>query len=583
VWAREAGRVELVTGDERRAMAREDGRPGWWVLDEPEPGPGPGTDYAFSLDGSPPRPDPRSRWQPYGVHGPSRTVEPRPDSEAEAARSWRGFHLPSAVLYELHLGTFTPEGTLDAAADRLDHLVELGITAVSLMPVNAFSGRHGWGYDGVGLYAVHDAYGGPGALRRFVDACHGRGLGVVLDVVYNHLGPAGNYLGEFGPYFTDRYGTPWGDAVNFDGPGSDEVRRFFLDNARMWLRDYGFDGLRLDAVHAIVDTSAVHVLEELGAEAEALAAELGRPLWIIAESDLNDPRLLWSPERGGYGLHAQWSDDFHHALHAALTGERDGYYEDFGDLAAITTALRHGYVYAGRHSVHRDRRHGRSPHGLTGHRFLGYIQNHDQVGNRARGERIGELVGVELQKVAAALVLTSPFIPMVFQGEEWAASSPFQYFTNHDDPELGQAVREGRRGEFAAFGWAPDQVPDPQDPDTFRRSKLRWEERSAGPHSEVEDWYRRLIAFRRSRPELLDGRLDRVRAESDEDARTVVVRRGDVAVLCNLGPAPTTVATGPGWEDVELRLASREGAAIQGGTVRLPPESAVVLVRDCGR
>jgi maltooligosyltrehalose trehalohydrolase len=577
VWAPEAGTVELVVRGEWLGMERDPQRAGWWRVDAPELSPG--TDYAYSLDGGDPRPDPRSRWQPEGVHGPSRVVEREKGAGAgRAAAGWRGFHLPSAVLYELHIGTYTPEGTFDAAIGRLDHLVELGVTAVSLMPVNAFSGQHGWGYDGVGLYAVHHAYGGPDGLRRFVDACHARGLGVILDVVYNHLGPAGNYLAEFGPYFTDHYSTPWGEALNFDGGGSDEVRRFFLDNAAMWLADYGFDGLRLDAVHAIMDTSAVHILEELAWEVEALAGALGRPLWLIPESDLNDPRLLWSRERGGYGLHAQWSDDFHHALHAALTGEREGYYGDFGDLTALGTALQRAYVYVGRHSPYRGRRHGRGADGLNGHRFLGYIQNHDQVGNRARGERIGQLVGPELQKVAAALVLTAPFVPMLFQGEEWAASTPFQYFTDHEDPELGEAVRQGRRGEFAAFGWEPDEIPDPQDPATFQRSVLRWEEREQAPHADVEAWYRRLIAFRRSHPDLQDGRLEGVDVSADESARTIAVRRGDVVVACNLGDEAMEMALPEGWGGGTLELASREGAELDGAELRLPAASAAVIV-----
>jgi maltooligosyltrehalose trehalohydrolase len=577
VWAPAAERVELVTDGARLAMRarRMDGvdRPGWWTLEAPDLGPG--TDYAFSLDGGPPRPDPRSRHQPDGVHGPSRVVGA--GLGARAAAGWRGFHLPSATLYELHIGTFTPEGTFDAAIARLDEVAALGVTAISLMPVNAFPGRHGWGYDGVALYAVHEPYGGPDGLARFVEACHNRGLGVILDVVYNHLGPSGNYLGEFGRYFTDRYGTPWGQAVNLDGADSDEVRRFFIENGLMWLREYGIDGLRIDAVHAIVDTSATHLLEELAVEVEVLAAELGRPLWLIPESDLNDPRLLWSRERGGYGLHAQWSDDFHHAIHAALTGERDGYYEDFGPLDRIVTALREAYVYGGRYSPHRRRRHGRPARGLPGHRFLGYIQNHDQVGNRARGERIGQLVGPELQKVAAALVMTAPFVPMVFQGEEWAASTPFQYFTDHEDPVLGAAVREGRRGEFAAFGWDPETIPDPQDPATFRRSKLRWAEREEPPHAAVLAWYRELIAFRRSRPELLDGRLEAVEAEADEEGRTVRVRRGGVVVCCNLASVPRTVSLPAG--EFGLRLASRDGVQVGDGVVRLPGPAAAILAR----
>ncbi|MBW3554658.1 MAG: malto-oligosyltrehalose trehalohydrolase [Gemmatimonadetes bacterium] len=575
VWAPSAEGVELVTGEERRAMAPA--ARGWWRLDAPDLGPG--TDYAYSLDGGPPRPDPRSRWQPAGVHGPSRRVElagPPPDR-------WRGFHLPSAVLYELHVGTFTPDGTFAAAADRLDHLVELGVDAVSILPVNAFPGAHGWGYDGVALWAVHHPYGGPEGLAAFVHACHARGLGVILDVVYNHLGPSGNYLGEFGPYFTDLYSTPWGPAVNFSEHGSEEVRRFFIENALMWLRDYRIDGLRLDAVHAIVDTSAVHILEELAVEVEVLAAREGRPLWLIAESDLNDPRLLWSAERGGYGLHAQWSDDFHHALHAALTGETGGYYADFGMLEHVATALRNAYVYDGRRSGYRGRRHGRPAGDLSGHRFLGYIQNHDQVGNRAAGDRIGHVAGPDRQKIAAALVLLSPFVPMVFQGEEWATSSPFQYFTDHEDPELAEAVRNGRRSEFAAFGWEPEAVPDPQDPDTFRRSKLAWEERVRETHAGMEAWYRSLIALRRSRPELRDGRRERVRVRTDEEAGTLVMRRGDIVVCCNTSDAASGVEPGEPGERLGLLLDSGNGARVDGATVRLPPVSVAILEVTDGR
>ncbi|HUG40096.1 MAG TPA: malto-oligosyltrehalose trehalohydrolase [Longimicrobiales bacterium] len=568
VWAPAAERVELVIGEERRPMTP--GAGGWWRLAVPAAGPA--TDYAYALDGGPARPDPRSRWQPAGVHGPSRVVDL---SGLEWQAGWRGFHLPSAVLYELHIGTFTREGTFAAAIDRLDHLVELGVTAVSVMPVNAFPGRHGWGYDGVGLWAVHEPYGGPAGLAAFVDGCHTRGLGVILDVVYNHLGPSGNYLGEFGPYFTDRYANPWGMAVNFDQAWSDEVRRFFIDNALMWLRDYRIDGLRLDAVHAIVDTSAVHFLEELAGDVERLAGRVGRPLWLIPESDLNDPRLLWSPERGGYGLHAQWSDDLHHALHAVLTGERGGYYDDFGRLEDIASALRRAYVYDGRHSSHRGRRHGRPADGLAGWRFLAYLQNHDQVGNRATGDRIGAIAGTDLQKVGAALVLTSPFIPMLFQGEEWAASTPFQYFTDHDAPELAEAVRKGRREEFVAFGWAAEEVPDPQDPDTFLRSRLAWAERLEEPHAGVERWYRQLLALRRARTGLRDGRREDVTVRADEDAGTLVVRRGDIAVCCNLSGAERAIgALGP---RPRILLASAEGAVVDGAAVRVPPRSAVIL------
>jgi maltooligosyltrehalose trehalohydrolase len=441
--------------------------------------------------------------------------------------------------------------------------------------VNEFSGEHGWGYDGVDLFAPHHAYGGPVGLKRFVNACHLRGLAVLLDVVYNHLGPSGNYLGKFAPYFNDRYDTPWGPAVNFDGPHSDEVRRFFCDNALTWLRDYHFDGLRLDAVHAILDTSARPFLEQLGLEVRELEAQLNRPLVLIAESDPNDPRLLWPRERGGFALHAQWSDDFHHALHAVLTGERMGYYEDFGSLADLAKAFRNAYVYDGRYSAHRRRQHGRPPTGLNGHRFLGYAQNHDQVGNRAQGNRLSQLVSQSRLKIAAALVFTSPFVPMLFQGEEWAASTPFQYFTDHPEANLAKAVREGRRKEFAAFGWNPEDVPDPQARETFERSKLNWAEINAGPHADLLAWHRQLIQLRRDEPALADGRLDLVSTRFDESARWFVLERGLFTVACNLARHSRLVPLRTGRHAVLLTsdLRCKPGR----GGLHLPPDAIAIL------
>ena len=566
VWAPNATAVELDRSGSRLPMTPAAG--GWHQADVA--GADPGTDYGFSLDGGPVLPDPRSPWQPAGVHGPSRTVDHAAFPWSDAG--WRGIHLPSAVLYELHVGTFTPEGTFDAAITRLDHLVDLGVDAIELLPVAEFPGSRGWGYDGVDLYAPHSAYGGPDGLKRLVDACHSHGLGVVMDVVYNHLGPAGNYLARYGPYFTDRYATPWGPAVNLDGTGSDEVRAFFVDNALMWLREYHCDGLRIDAVHAILDTSATHLLEELAVRVEALSAALGRRLFLVAESDLNDPRVVRRREVGGWGMDAQWSDDFHHAVHAALTGERDGYYADFGSLALITVALQRAFVYGGEHSAFRDRRHGRLDPALSGHRFLGYAQNHDQIGNRAQGERSAALMSPGRLRLAAALVLTGPFVPMLFQGEEWAAGTPFQYFTDHDDPALGRAVSEGRRSEFVAFGWDPREVPDPQDPATFDRSRLEWAELGGKEHAAVLDWHRRLIRLRRSEPALTDGRLDAVDSRCDEDAGWLVVRRGPVTVAANIGLDPVELVVGG-----RLALAT-DGAALDGrGTLRLAPDAVAVL------
>jgi maltooligosyltrehalose trehalohydrolase len=568
VWAPHAGAVDVVVDGARHPMREAGG--GWHVAEVSEAGPG--ADYAFSLDGGPERPDPRSPWQPHGVDGPSRVVDHGAFGWTDGA--WRGTHLPSAVVYELHVGTFSPAGTFAGVIEKLDHLVDLGVDAVELLPVAEFNGDRGWGYDGVDLYAPHHAYGGPDGLKELVDACHGRGLAVVMDVVYNHLGPAGNHLGEFGPYFTDRYNTPWGAAVNLDGPDSDEVRRFFVDNALMWLRDYHVDGLRLDAVHAIVDTSAVHLLEQIAVEVEHLANASGRRLFVVAESDLNDPRLVWRREEGGHGLDAQWSDDYHHALHAVLTGERAGYYADFGSLGHVATALQRAFVYAGEHSPFRRRVHGRATDGVPGWRFLGYLQNHDQVGNRAVGERSSHLMSTDRLKVGAALVLCAPFVPMLFQGEEWGASTPFQYFTDHGDPELGRAVSEGRRSEFAAFGWDPEEVPDPQDDETFLRSKLDWSEVTRSPHAELLAWHRQLIALRRRTPDLADGRMDRVEVTFDERAEWLVVRRGGVAVAASLARGRQRV---PVAGATSLLLASSPDARLGEGGVDLPGESVAIV------
>jgi maltooligosyltrehalose trehalohydrolase len=554
------------------------GEEGWWWADVSDARPG--TDYAFALDGGLPLPDPRSPWQPRGVHGPSRLVDH--DAFRWTDAGWQAPPLASALLYELHVGTFTPAGTFEAAIERLDHVRDLGVTHVELMPVVEFPGTRGWGYDGVHLWAPHHGYGGPEGLKRLVDSCHARGLAVVLDVVYNHLGPTGNYLGRFGPYFTDRYRTPWGDAINFDGPGSDEVRRFVCDNARMWFRDYHVDGLRIDAVHAIVDTSAVHILEQMAEEVDALGAELGRHLALIAESNLNDPRVIRSREAGGWGLDAQWADDFHHALHAVLTGEREGYYADFGAIADLAKAIRHAFVYDGRYSGFRRRRHGRAPIGLAdGKRFIVCLQNHDQVGNRARGHRMSHLVSVERLKVGTALLLTAPTVPLLFHGEEWAASTPFQYFTDHEAPDLARAVREGRQRELVAFGWKPGDMPDPQAPETFARSRLDWSELAREPHAHVLDWYRQLIRLRRELPGFRDGRLDQTRVRFDEAAKWLAFDRGSVTVACNLGAQSVRVPIGA--RPLRVRVASSARVRLVPGALELPPDSAAVLVTASDR
>ncbi|GGV41782.1 malto-oligosyltrehalose trehalohydrolase [Actinomadura cremea] len=586
VWAPDAGRVHVAAGAApdlaRHPMAPLPGRPGWWGTDVPDAAHG--TDYGFVLDeGGEVLPDPRSRWQPNGVHGPSRVYDHATFAWTDAG--WRGRPLAGSVLYELHVGTFTPEGTFDAAAERLDHLVSLGIDAVELLPVASFPGRHGWGYDGVHLWAPHEPYGGPDGLKRFVDAAHARGIAVVLDVVYNHLGPDGNRLASYGPYFTGAHTTPWGDAVNFDQEGSDEVRAFVVQNALMWLRDHHLDGLRLDAVHAITDHRAVHILEELAEAVAGLSAHLGRELFLIAESDLNDPRLVTSREAGGYGLDAQWSDDFHHALHAVLTGERQGYYCDFGSLETLKKALTKVFVHDGTMSNYRGRRHGRpvDVRATPAHRFLGFLQNHDQVGNRASGDRVGATLDVPMLKAGAALLLLAPFTPMLFMGEEWGASSPWCYFTDHVDPDLGRAVSEGRRREFARHGWAGGDVPDPQAPDTFRRSVLDWAEPDRAPHRELLDWYRSLIALRRAIPDLNDPRLSGTRAEVEEDAenRRITICRGRVRIIANLAGGSATVTVPASRlllaSDPDVKLETDTVGDSGTGSLSLPGASVAVL------
>ena len=454
---------------------------------------GAGTRYFYRLDDGRELPDPASRFQPQGVHGPSEIVDI--DAFRWTDHDWVGKSLESSIFYEIHVGTVTPEGTFDALIGRLPELVDLGITTIELMPIAQFPGSRNWGYDGAYLFAPQNTYGGPAALQRLVNAAHRHGLAVALDVVYNHLGPEGNYLNAFGSYFTDRYQTPWGQAINFDGPTSDEVRRFFIENAVYWLEDYHFDALRLDAVHGIFDFSAQHFLAELKSAVADLSARLGRQIHLIAESDLNDSRLLRDAAQGGYALDAQWSDDFHHSVHTLLTREDRGYYSDFGDIAALVGTLKEGWFYSGQYSSYRNRQHGNSAEGISRGKFVVCNQNHDQIGNRALGERLAHLVNFEAAKLAAGITLLSPFVPLLFMGEEYAECAPFQYFTSHGDPGLVEAVRRGRRDEFAAFGWQ-DSVPDPQDEQTFSRSHLDYSLKAKEPHKTMFRFYQRLIRIR---------------------------------------------------------------------------------------
>ena len=542
-----------------------------------------GTRYRYVLDGERARPDPVSRFQPEGVHGPSEVVDR--EGFLWADQQWRGLTQDRLILYELHVGTFTGEGTFQAIIPRLEYLKHLGITAIELMPVAQFPGVRNWGYDGVGLYAPQSTYGGPRGLKELVNACHLAGIAVVLDVVYNHLGPEGNYLEEFGPYFTDRYRTPWGRAINYDGPDSDEVRRFIIHNALSWVTDYHLDGLRLDAIHGIYDFGARHVLQELADTVHAEATRSGRTIHVIAESDLNDARVIAPVELGGHGLDGQWSDDFHHALHTVLTGEHKGYYEDFGTLEQLAAAYEQGFVYDGHYSRHRRRRHGNSPRQRPPSQLVVYAQNHDQVGNRALGERLSRLVPDEALKVAAATVLLSPFTPLLFMGEEYGETAPFQYFIDHGDRDLIEAVRRGRREEFSAFDWT--EVPDPDAAETFARS------RPVFPDTETPlfRWYTRLIQCRKTIPALgpatNPGPSCRVRPHQDQQA-LVIHRPGpderDALIVLSFNKSETLLALTEPHGRWNLLLSSHEPTRmpaelhIAAAGVKLPLPSYAVAV-----
>ncbi|TQC50402.1 malto-oligosyltrehalose trehalohydrolase [Rhodococcus sp. WS4] len=539
VWAPIPSSVSVEVDGRRHDMIRSPD--GWWRVDAPA---SPNSRYAFLLDdGDTPLPDPRSPRQPDGVHSQSQLHTL--DESAWTDSHWTGRQLAGSVVYELHVGTFTTEGTFAAAADRLDHLVDLGVDFVELMPVNGFNGTHNWGYDGVLWYTVHEGYGGPDGLQMLVDACHARGLGVVLDAVYNHLGPSGNYLDRYGPYLAQGANT-WGRSINLDGPGSGEVRRYIIDNALRWFREFHIDALRLDAVHALVDHTATHLLEDLAIETRRLSAHLRRPLTLVAESDLNDPRLITSRSAGGFGLDAQWDDDVHHAVHAAVSGERQGYYGDFGSMACLADTLRQGWFHAGTFSTFRGRTHGRplDTRRTPASSLVTYTCTHDQIGNRAIGDRPGTYLDSGQLAVKAALVLCSPFTPMLFMGEEWGASTPFQFFTSHPEPELAKATAEGRKAEFAEHGWSTDDVPDPQAPETFERSKLDWDEPVREPHARLLDCYRALLRLRRDRAELTDPWLENLSVDYDEAQQWIVIHRGALRIACNLSAEPVTVPVG---------------------------------------
>ena len=569
VWAPKPERVRLDVDGQAHAMTRSGD--GWWHANVDA---APGARYGYLLDDDPTVfPDPRSPRQPDGVHDRSQLWDPAAATWTDG--DWQGRSVQGAVIYELHLGTFTGAGTFDSAIEKLDYLVDLGVDFVELMPVNSFAGTHGWGYDGVLWYSVHEAYGGPDGLVRFVDACHARGLGVLIDAVFNHLGPSGNYLPKFGPYLSSG-SNPWGEGINIADADSDEVRRYIIGCALRWMRDFHADGLRLDAVHALVDTTAIDILEELANETDWLSTQLGRPLSLIAESDLNDPRLITTRDHGGYGLTAQWADDIHHAIHTAVSGERQGYYADFGSLATLAHTLRHGYFHAATYSSFRRRRHGRplDTAKIPGTRLVAYTCTHDQVGNRAIGDRPSQNLSGGQLAIKAVLALGTPFTAMLFMGEEYGASTPFQFFSSHPEPELARATAEGRKAEFAEHGWDADDIPDPQDPETFLRSKLNWDEVDAGEHARLHRLYRDLIALRRNDPDMADPWLGHVAVDYNEDERWIAVSRGRLRIVCNLGAeAVKAPLTG------DVVLAWDEPSVDADGTV-LAGESFVIL--RCG-
>lgn len=583
VWAPLAERLEVkIIGDTPRRVEMQRGARD--IYEAIVPGASAGADYLYVINDEKERPDPVSRWQPRGVHGPSRVVDPEEFTWSDHA--WKGLALKDYLIYELHTGTFTQEGTFDGAREKLGHLKSLGVTAVELMPVAQFPGGRNWGYDGAYLYAPQSTYGGPSGLKRLIDACHAEGLAVVMDVVYNHLGPEGNYLGDYAPVYSENYKTPWGAALNFDGEQSDGVRRFFIDNALYWLTEYHVDALRLDAIHRIIDIGPRHLLEELGEEFQRQARRLGRMAWTIAESDLNDVRVIRPKGACGYGLDAQWTDDFHHALHAVVTGTRRGYFADFGTVADLAKAVTEGFVYDGRLSPFRRKSHGNSSVERPGEQFVVFIQNHDQIANAYWGDRLASLVSLEQQKVAAAILLCAPNVPMLFMGQEWGELAPFLYFTSHTDAALGQAVREGRKAEYASYAREAGETisalggfADPQSVETFEHSKLSWPCLENEPHAQIFRFYQDLISIRKQTPALSDCAKERAKLSFDEERRSVVLLRGageegGALLVCNLSDKAQDISLpaslGGAW-----RLSLWSGAAEYGGDAQSTPPAAL--------
>ena len=568
LWAPRARQVTLVLGAQSVSLYAVGN--GWWsarggaeFTD--------GIDYGYLIDGdTAPLPDPRSRRQPDGVHGLSRSFDASEYHWRDA--SWTGRELAGSTIYELHIGTYTPEGTLDSAIARLDHLVELGVDFVELLPVNGFNGTHNWGYDGVLWYTVHEGYGGPAAYQRFVDACHERGLGVIQDVVYNHLGPSGNYLPRFAPYLDDGSSNTWGTTVNL---AEAEVREYIIGNALMWMNDYHADGLRLDAVHALVDSSDKHLLQELAERTDNLSQAIGRPLTLIAESDLNDPKLITPRTEGGYGLTAQWSDDYHHSSHVNLTGETSGYYADFDSLGALAKTMTHGFYHDGTFSSFRERNHGIpiDRAAIPTWRLVTFTQDHDQIGNRATGDRLTASLNIDQQAIAAVLSLLGPFTPMLFMGEEWGATTPWQFFTSHPEPELGLATAEGRIAEFEKMGWDAAVVPDPQDPLTFSNSKLDWAELDEPDHARMFSLYRDLVKLRHELPGLTNPAFASIACDYDDDAKWFRMDRPGVSVAINFSDRPLDMPVPIGT----ILLATSGTPHQREGFIGLDAYSAVVL------
>lgn len=586
VWAPQAEKVavEIIT-PENKTIALHPLEFGYWeaTLQNADPE----TRYFIKLNDKTKRPDPASQFQPDGVHEASALVDHSHFSWTD--QNWQGLPVENLIIYELHTGTFTEAHTFEGIISKLDYLLELGITAIEIMPVAQFPGSRNWGYDGVYPFAVQNSYGGPEGLKKLVDACHAKSLAVILDVVYNHLGPEGNYLPEFGPYFTDKYKTPWGGALNFDDADCDGVRNYFIQNALMWFRDYHVDALRLDAVHAIMDNSANHFLKELAEEVKKLEHELDRKLLLIAESDLNDVRMINPFSKGGHGMDAQWNDDFHHALHALVTGENSGYYADFGKLEDLEKAFREAFVFNGTYAPHRRKTYGNSAAENPGKQFVVCAQNHDQVGNRMLGDRLSQTLSVNQLKLVAATYLLSPYVPMLFMGEEYGEKNPFQYFISHTDIDLVKAVQEGRKNEFKAFNWQ-GEIPDPQSEETFRNSTLSWQYQT-GEGNELWNFYRTLIQLRKTHPIFQQPNKQEMQVTSYPDKKMLCVERwsNNLRVKCLYNFSQETqempVETEKNWHlllDSALQTDPIETSITVKGSIQVKPESIIILESQSG-